>query len=175
MEVKDRKIARKDQVLIWYREAFPLAAAYIKQRGGNLEIARDLFQDAIILYYEKTQLEQFEPKVSDKAYLVGIVKKLWFRYQRNKTNTEQIDELPLVVVEDQNPATRKLLDFLKESGKKCMDLLQSFYYEKLSMQELAQRFGYNSERSATVQKYKCLEKIRNEVKHKSLTYEDFLN
>ena len=43
-------------------------------------------------------------------------------------------------------------------------MLQAVYYFKYSMQELAEEFGFRSVRSATVQKYKCLEKVRNEVK-----------
>jgi len=53
-------------------------------------------------------------------------------------------------------------------------LLRAFYYDKLSMSKIANRFGFSSERSATVQKYKCLEKVRDLVKEKSLSYEDFL-
>jgi len=46
-----------------------------------------------------------------------------------------------------------------------MDLLQAFYYFKTPMREIAEEFGYRSERSATVQKYKCLEKVRDTVKN----------
>jgi hypothetical protein len=55
-----------------------------------------------------------------------------------------------------------------------MELLQAFYYDKLPMNTIAGLFGFGGERSATVQKYKCLEKVRDIVKDKSLTYEDFL-
>jgi hypothetical protein len=42
------------------------------------------------------------------------------------------------------------------------------------MKELADLFGYAGERSATVQKYKCIEKVRETVKEQSLAYEDFI-
>jgi predicted DNA-binding protein YlxM (UPF0122 family) len=45
-----------------------------------------------------------------------------------------------------------------------MELLKAFYYDHCSMQEVADRFGFNGRRSATVQKYKCLEKVREEIK-----------
>ncbi len=54
-----------------------------------------------------------------------------------------------------------------------MDMLQAFYYDKLNMREIAERFNLSGERSATVQKHKCLEKVREKVKEKSMTYEDF--
>jgi predicted DNA-binding protein YlxM (UPF0122 family) len=68
----------------------------------------------------------------------------------------------------------RLLHFLERSGKQCMELLTAFYYDKLSMQRIAARFGFSGERSATVQKYKCLEKVRTAVHQKNMQYDDFL-
>ncbi len=68
---------------------------------------------------------------------------------------------------------KRLLRVLELSGKKCMDLLRAFYYQRLPLKKLVSALGYANEHSASVQKYKCLEKIRNTVKEKSLTYEDF--
>jgi hypothetical protein len=64
---------------------------------------------------------------------------------------------------------------LMATGRRCMDLLHAFYYSKLPVKQLSLRLGYGSERSATVQKYKCMEKVRDTIKKQSLGYEDFLN
>jgi hypothetical protein len=55
-----------------------------------------------------------------------------------------------------------------------MQLLSAFYYEKLDMETLAEQFGFSGPRSATVQKFKCLEKVKETVKEKSLRYEDII-
>jgi len=44
----------------------------------------------------------------------------------------------------------------------------------MSLQEIADEYGYSGVRSATVQKFKCLEKVRESVKEKSLVYDDFM-
>jgi hypothetical protein len=67
------------------------------------------------------------------------------------------------------------MHFLETTGKKCMELLRSFYYDNVPLADAAKLFGFSGVRSATVQKYKCLEKIRETIKQRSLTYEDFLN
>ena len=77
--------------------------------------------------------------------------------------------------QEKQPIANKLLLFLQRTGKKCMDLLQAFYYEKASMSELSERFDFRNERSATVQKYKCLEKVRTQIKKRALTYGDFMD
>lgn len=170
-----KPVTRASTIFQWYEEVFPLAARHVQRKGGDLEAARDIFQEAVVIYYEKLLNENFETEVSDGAYLMGIVKKLWLKHCEKSLCTERLEYHEVSVEEIKKPLTQKLLLHLKQSGERCLDLLQSFYYEKLTMKQLANRFGYRSERSATVQKYKCLEKVRHEVKQKSLNYEDFLD
>lgn len=158
-----------------YLQAFPAVARFISRQGGTLEEAQDIFQEALLAYYEKVVVDRFEPSSSHQAYMLGIARNLWLKEQEKSVRTEPINSTDFAEVPTSQPASEKLLLFLQQAGKKCMDILQSFYYEKLSMQELSARFGFRSERSATVQKYKCLEKVREQVKAKSLTYEDFLD
>lgn len=158
-----------------YLQAFPAVARFISRQGGTLEEAQDIFQEALLVYYEKVAVNQFEPSSSHQAYMLGIARNLWLKEQEKIVRTEPISNADVAEVPTSQPVSEKLLLFLQQSGKKCMDMLQSFYYEKLSMREVSSRFGFRSERSATVQKYKCLEKVREQVKAKSLTYEDFLD
>ena len=166
--------SRKEQISNWYLELFPIVATFVSKKGGNLEDAKEVFQESIVIYYEKLRSDSFAPTQSDEAYLVGIAKKRWLKTCNNLKHHKQLDQIDVKEQKEAELLTGKLMEHLKRTGQKCMDLLQAFYYEKVTMKELASRFGYRSERSATVQKYKCIEKIREEVKQKSLAYEDFL-
>lgn len=171
----NKDLTQEELILQLYEEVFPKACAYLHKRGGSLEHAKEVFQEALLVYYEKCHVEGFAPERDDKAYLFGIVKNLWSKHHQVVGKTASVDQLQLVENEEPMPQIQKVLNLVKRSGEKCLELLQTFYYERLSMQEVAQKFGYKTERSATVQKYKCLEKIRNEVKQKALNYEDFLD
>lgn len=166
---------REDTIAEWYIKVFPLVAVYIQKKGGNLEEAKEIFQESILIYYEKITFSGFNPEKADEAYLMGIAKNKWLKYQAKRRHYERLSHLDLAEEKTKEPIPQKVLFYLKQTGEKCMDLLQAFYYEKLTMTQLADRFGYKSERSATVQKYKCLEKVRDQVKNKSLNYEDFLS
>ncbi len=156
-----------------YLKAFPPVARFVSRMGGNTQDAKDIFQDALIILYEKAG-EPVAIKSSVPAYVVGIAKHLWNRKYRAAQRAVPLDMLeqdiaiPADFYAPQEPTT-SLLSYLEMAGKRCMDILQGFYYDKLSMQQIAQSFGYSSIRSATVQKFKCLEKVRQQVK--SLTYE----
>ncbi len=156
-----------------YRDTFPRVARVVQQLGGDLETAKDLFHDALIIYLEKQQQHQLSIRTSVQAYLVGITKILWFRQFRNDSRQRPLDDVAddISIPEDfYSPPpekSRTLLQQLQVAGKKCMQLLQAFYYRQLSMQEIAATFNYKSTHSATVQKYKCLEKVREQIKQAS--------
>jgi len=157
-----------------YKSAFPKIAAYIRKRGGSLEDANDIFQDSVIAYYEKTVAGLVCH--NEQAYLMGIAKHLWLNKLKQPSNqplTELLNN-QLSATEPEQHLTEKLLSHLETAGQKCLQLLKAFYYDQIAVSEIAERFGYSGVRSATVQKYKCLEKVRSTVKQKALHYEDFV-
>jgi DNA-directed RNA polymerase specialized sigma24 family protein len=168
---------RQKEILRLYTDTFPLVARYIARMGGTLEEAKDIFHDAIVIYFEKQASMKGTLKFGEKAYLYGISKNLWhYRFRDAKQNIfiDAVPESEISAYYKQEPVLSKISKVLDSAGKKCMQLLSAFYYENLNMRELADKFGFAGERSATVQKYKCLEKVKDVVKQKSLTYEDFL-
>jgi len=169
------KTVNREQLLMeLYKSAFPTVAKYVAKMGGTLDDAKDVFQDALVIYYEKAIAGNLVADDS-KAYLLGIAKHMWFKKFKEQGNTVPLDDsLEQVDEAEQHIANNKVLQFLATAGKRCMELLSAFYYHKLPMKDAAEQFGYAGERSVTVQKYKCLEKVRDTVKEKSLTYADFI-
>ncbi len=170
-----RVYTRKATITDWYVRLFPLVAAHVQKNGGSLEEAKEIFQEAIVMYYEKQRFTDFIPKENDEAYLFGIAKKRWLKHSISRNRYEQLSKFDKAEEKEEQLNSAKLLHQLKQAGERCLTILQAFYYEKLTMTQLAGRFGYTSERSATVQKYKCLEKVREQVKNKALNYEDFIS
>ena len=168
-------LSRSETIAEWYVNIFPLVAGYVKRNGGNLEEAKEIFQDTIVIYYEKLAFSDFNPKKTNEAYIMGIVKNRWLKYCSERRSHTDLSHIDIAEEKEKEPITQNLMYYLRQTGEKCMDLLQALKKKKLNMTQLADRYGYMSERSATVQKYKCLEKVRDQVKRKSLSYEDFLN
>jgi DNA-directed RNA polymerase specialized sigma24 family protein len=160
-----------------YERAFPLVAKFVSHRKGTLQDAKDIFQDALVIYCEKLEDGGCIIQVSDEAYVLGICKHLWIRKHNRDRVTVSLDdfELSITIPEDYFPTIeeQKLVQLLSFTGRKCMELLKAFYYDKHPVSAIAATFGYRTLHSATVQKFKCLEKVRDTVKEKSITYEDF--
>ncbi len=174
---------------VHYERLFPLVARFVAKRGGTLDEAKDVFHDALLVYYEHVRHRKLELQQNESAYIYGVARHLWTkRYWENQRHAS-LDQL-MDAFEDKEEShgdwmgfepekatgavTDRIARVLQAAGQKCMQLLTAFYYERLDMQELAQRFGFSGTRSATVQKFKCLQKVKQVVKDKSLQYEDFI-
>ncbi|WP_158992915.1 RNA polymerase sigma factor [Mucilaginibacter sp. L196] len=165
---------RETFFLALYKKAFPVVARYVARMGGSIEEAQDIFQDALVIYYEKVASAQAEIIVNEKAYLLGVAKKLWLQHYKAGLKNLPLNDFDIEVVPDEQPATNKILHYLETAGKKCMELLKAYYYDHLPVGDVATLFGYSGTHSATVAKYKCLEKVRETVKQNSLNYADFI-
>ena len=160
-----------------YESVFPAVAAFVNEMRGSYQDAKDIFQDALIIYYEKLSENRLTVHVAPERYILGIAKHLWLRKFKSDRKMITLDnfERALYIPEDfyPNVSSSRILQFLEATGSKCLDLLRGFYFEKIPLKGIASRFGYGSEHSAAVQKYKCLEKIRESINERSITYEDF--
>lgn len=166
--------SRKVVITELYKTAFPDVATFVRKNGGSLSEAKDVFQDALLIYYEKRLEANFVPEYDHSHYLKGIARHLWYKKFRRETHIEPLsNEMDIMADPAEEKVSKILLHFLEQSGKRCLALLSAFYYEKINMKELAVRFGFSGERSATAQKYKCLEKVRNTIHKRALTKDDF--
>lgn len=156
----------EDPIISLYRDSFPDFARMVRRMGGSPEEAKDAFHDALLIYMEREKAGKLNLHSSPKAYLLGTARICWLHTRGKGPIAELPEGFEAAEPEDTNEEEREknLLESLVRSGKKCMELLKAFYYDHCSMQEVADRFGFNGRRSATVQKYKCLEKVREEIK-----------
>ncbi|MFI5157355.1 MAG: RNA polymerase sigma factor [Sphingobacteriales bacterium] len=165
---------RETFFLALYKKAFPVTARHVARMGGSLEEAQDIFQDTLVIYYEKVASAQAGIIINEKAYLLGIAKKIWYQRYKASSKNLPLNGFDTEVVPDEQFATGKILHYLETAGKKCMELLKAYYYDHLPVGDVATLFGYSGIHSATVAKYKCLEKVRETVKQNSLNYADFI-
>jgi len=166
---------REKAFIALYKKAFPVVAKYVSKMGGTFDEAKDIFQDALVIYYEKTVASPIALHSNEQAYLLGIAKHLWAKKFRENTLNISIDEQwDVAEADDASFSTHRIMHYLETAGQKCMEILKAFYYDNLPVNKITELFGYSGIRSATVQKYKCMEKVRETIKEKHLAYEDFV-
>ena len=168
-------LARNDRKAIEtiYRENYNMVQALVLKNSGTIDDAKDIFQEALITYYEKVVYDQLTLTSSLSTYLMGICKNLWRqeldkRARKTWLSDAAVDEIGEEVIVDDEQPTATLMAFVEQLGETCRSLLVSFYYFGQRLEQIAEQHGYRTVRSATVQKFKCLERLRKAVSHLSI-------
>ena len=157
-----------------YRRLFIHVARYVRKHGGTLAHAEDLYHDALVIYYDAQAKPGFVLQTTEEAYLMGIIKNRWARVVRGEHNSDDLSALHLANDHEVIQVDRdKLYAILLSAGRKCLEMLTMFYHQHSTVTEIARTFGFTSDHSASVQKYKCIEKIRETIRQNSLCHEDF--
>jgi DNA-directed RNA polymerase specialized sigma24 family protein len=173
----DIKIPKEREQLFTqlYEEAFPKVAKFVANRGGSFEDARDIFHDALVILYERITGNDVAIETSQEYYLIGISKHLWmrkFKDDKRKTGLGEMENTITIPEDFFEASENRLTSLLQLTGKKCLELLRAFYYDNLSLQQIKSAFGFSTLHSASVQKFKCIEKMRTTIQEKSIGYED---
>ena len=151
-----------------YEYEFPKVVRYVKMNSGDVDQAKDIFQDAIVILVEKVQRNELDLTCSIKTYLFSISQHLWMdQLRQNKREIPLNDSysylnaaITVVGFENTPDIYEHVNSAIETLGNPCKQLLEYYYYKNLSWDEIASSLGYASAASARNQKYKCLERIR---------------
>jgi RNA polymerase sigma factor (sigma-70 family) len=152
-----------------YKQHYNMVQSLILNNNGTPDDARDIFQEAMIVLYEKVKSGSFELNCLIKTYLYSVCRRLWLKrlsqLQRISPEVEKLEET-VPVEEDLDIHEQKDMDFqtmersMKNLGEPCKSLLEAYYHQKKSMVEIAVSFGYTNADNAKNQKYKCLMRLK---------------
>ncbi|MEI7734325.1 MAG: sigma-70 family RNA polymerase sigma factor [Ferruginibacter sp.] len=152
-----------------YRENFAVIQAFIINNNGSADDARDIFQEAMIVLFEKSRSGSFELSSQLKTYIYSVCRRLWLKKlnqnQRYSGHIENMEET-ISVEEDLESHEKRNTDFIlmenamSKIGEPCKSLLDAYYIQKKHMQEIAADFGYTNADNAKTQKYKCLMRLK---------------
>lgn len=152
-----------------YRQHYNMVQSMILSNSGYPDDARDIFQEAMIVLFEKVRSGSFELNSQLKTYLYSVCRRLWLKrlsqLQRVSPEVEGLEER-IPVEEDLEKHEQRNRDFvimeqaMNNLGEPCRSLLEAYYLDKKSMVEIAGDFGYTNADNAKNQKYKCLMRLK---------------
>ena len=175
LEINEKELldglARNDRKAVEtiYKDNYNMVQALIINNNGSSDDAKDIFQEAMIILYEKVRSGNFELTCQIKTYVYSVSRRLWLKrlQQLNRFQIEVDGTGETVPVEDELESHEKLnSEFvlmdkgLSSLGEPCKGLLEAYYLQKRSMNEIAAAFGYTNADNAKTQKYKCLMRLK---------------
>ena len=152
-----------------YRENFNMVQSLVINNNGSADDAKDVFQEAMIVLYEKARSGSFELHCQIKTYIYSVCRRLWLkRLQQLNRYSPSVESLELTVPveEDMEDHEHRNAEFemmdkaIGNLGEPCKSLLEAYYIQKQNMQVIATSFGYTNADNAKNQKYKCLMRLK---------------
>ena len=161
-------ISDKKSVEAIYRDNYNMIQSLVINNNGSADDAKDIFQEAMIVLYEKVRSGSFELNCQVKTYVYSVCRRLWLkRLQQLNRYLTLVDDQEAVPVEDEieehekRNAEFEMMDkAISSLGEPCKSLLEAYYLQKQNMQVIAANFGYTNADNAKNQKYKCLMRLK---------------
>jgi RNA polymerase sigma factor (sigma-70 family) len=145
----------------------------VKLNNGDEAEAKDLYQDSFLGFLEKVWSENFVLTCKIKTFIYSICRRKWLYQLRGRkrlidiekyVELEEAAEEAFVEAPDV-PDDEQIISAIKSLGDPCKSLLIGFYYQKLSMEKLADKLNYKNENVAKQQKLRCKDRLKNAFKN----------
>ena len=157
-----------------YRLHWPMVSHFVLQNSGSEDDAQDVYQEGVMVFYEKVHDGSLELSCQIKTYLYAVCRRLWLKRltSRSRFGVRLLDdeehgpylntgaEDDLLAAEEQDRRFATMSEALASLGEPCRSLLEGFYLLDKSMQDLTAEFGYTNADNAKNQKYKCLVRLK---------------
>jgi RNA polymerase sigma factor (sigma-70 family) len=152
-----------------YQDNYNMVQSLVINNNGSSDDAKDIFQEAMIVLYEKVRSGSFELNCQIKTYVYSVCRRLWLKrlQQLNRYSAPLGDTESIVPVEEEvegheqrNAEFEMMEKAINSLGEPCKSLLEAYYLQKQNMQVIAANFGYTNSDNAKNQKYKCLMRLK---------------
>jgi RNA polymerase sigma factor (sigma-70 family) len=171
------KIKRGDESALdyLYKKNFKMMLNLIVKNNGTEEEAKDIFQDALIVFWQKTISGDLVMTSKISTYLYSICQNLWRKeLERKSRHSNEEAEISENVDYEKNEKVKAIHDCLNELGESCKKILSYYYFEELSMVDIAEKMGFANADTAKTKKYKCKQELDKMIKSK-FNASDFLD
>lgn len=158
-----------------YKKHYRMMQRLVTSNNGSEEEAKDIFQDALIAFWQKVTGGEFVLTSRISTYLYSICQNLWRKELDRKSRLSHEEKDGEVHMQgDQQEKARIIHQCIEDLGDTCKKILTYYYFDGRSMDEIAELMGFANSDTAKTKKYKCKQKLDSLVKSK-YSANDFLD
>ncbi len=151
---------------------------YVRRNSGTPQDADDLIQTVVLNFIKAVRSGQYRPQqgVGVGAFLYTLCKNHWLNalsqrqriMMRETEFYETSSDVHAIEGADAHLEEKEEMEYylrqFDKLGERCKQLLTAQRRDGLSMKEIAELMGFENERIAINEKYKCLQKLKNLLK-----------
>lgn len=171
------KICKGDEKALeyLYKKYYKMMTKIVLSNSGTEDEAKDIYQDALVVFWQKATSGKLVLTSKMSTYIYSICLNLWRKELDRKSRlTNEEKDSPVYHDDDKQERARIINECLQQLDDTCRKVLTYYYFDKLSMQDIADKLGFANTNTAKTKKYKCKKKLDELVKSQ-YTESDFLD
>jgi RNA polymerase sigma factor (sigma-70 family) len=159
-----------------YKKNYKMMVNLIVKNNGSEDEAKDIYQDALIVFWQKTTSGELVMTSKISTYIYSVCQNLWRKELERKSrySIEEADRGESVDLVEKDERIKIVHQCLGQLGDSCRKILSYYYFDELSMNDIAEKMGFANADTAKTKKYKCKQELDKLIKSKFSTG-DFLD
>jgi RNA polymerase sigma factor (sigma-70 family) len=158
-----------------YQKYYRMMTKLVITNSGTEEEARDVYQDALVVFWQKATSRNLVLTSKMSTYIYSICQNLWRKELDRKKRLSNEERDTAVTVDMESGEREKIFaKCIDQLGETCRKVLMFYYFEEMSMQDIADKLGFANTDTAKTKKYKCKKKLDELVKAQ-YSEQDFLD
>ena len=158
-----------------YKKYYRMMTKLVITNSGTEDEARDIYQDALIVFWQKATSGNLVLTSKISTYIYSICQNLWRKELDRKKRLSNEEKDTAVSMDMETAEKEKIIArCMEQLGDTCKKVLMYYYFEEMSMQDIAEKLGFANTDTAKTKKYKCKKKLDELVKTQ-YSEQDFLD
>ncbi|UII30508.1 sigma-70 family RNA polymerase sigma factor [Fulvivirga ulvae] len=161
------KICRGDEKSLeyLYKKYYRMMTKLVISNSGTEQEAKDIYQDALVVFWQKATSGNLVLTSKISTYLYSICQNLWRKEldRKKRLTNEEKDGVEYTDIDSKERA-KIIHKCISDLGDTCKKVLMYYYFDGLSMQDIADKLGFANTNTAKTKKYKCKKKLDDLVK-----------
>jgi RNA polymerase sigma factor (sigma-70 family) len=148
-----------------YKKYYRMMVKIVVSNSGTEEEARDIYQEALIVFWQKATSGNLVMTAKMSTYIYSICQNLWRKeLDRKKRLSNEEKDTPVTMDTESKERNSIVAKCIEQLGETCRKVLMYYYFEEMSMQDIADRLGFANTDTAKTKKYKCKKKLDELIK-----------
>jgi RNA polymerase sigma factor (sigma-70 family) len=158
-----------------YQKYYRMMTNLVIKNSGTEDEAKDVFQDALIVFWQKVSRKELVLTSKISTYVYSVCWNLWRKeLDRKKRLSSEEKDGASFPEHDKIERIKAIRDCVSKLGEVCQKVLTYYYFDGMSMKEIALKLGFSNSDTAKTKKYKCKKEL-DKVVTSIYKAEDFLD
>ncbi|MCR9253938.1 MAG: sigma-70 family RNA polymerase sigma factor [bacterium] len=157
-----------------YKKYYRMMTKIVLTNSGTEDEAKDIFQEALLTFWQKAVSGNLVLTSKISTYLYSICLNLWRKELDRKSRlSSEVKDSEEYQTHEQEEKVRIVRECIEELGDTCKKILTYYYFDGLSMNDIAEKLEFANQDTAKTKKYKCKKRLDSLIKSKYSTRDFF--